>query len=455
MPATLADDNAITLEQLAGQSNYDQPLRPQFHFTTLQGHIGDATGLVRYRGEYHLFNIYDEWSRKSQAHKRWSHAISTDLVHWAQMPPLLDTIVDHSPGSGSGVVDWNNSSGLRDGPEKTLVVFYTDYKRGSSIVYSNDRGRHWVRYAGNPVVPGADDARDPNVFWYAPANGWRMVRYEKKGFAFYESQDLRHWTWLSRIDGYYECPDLFELPIVEHADESRWVLIDGNGSYVLGIFDGRQFVPQTEKLKAEYGPALYATQTWKFPPEDGVAYQIAWMRYPGLPQLTWNGQMSFPVKLTLQRFPDGIRLCREPVSNIDGLAVARQYWKDVVVKEGQKLIPELTADLLDLTVNIDFSRAYEFGINVRGQTIKYSVSEQNLSVGSSYAPLKLADGTLKLRILVDRSSVEVFADRGEVTFSMVTLEPADASVSLFCKGGEIHVHSLAANHLESIWSDHK
>ena len=453
--ATAVDHFDLSPADVADQQNYNQALRPQFHYTAIQGHIGDATGLVYYRGEYHLFNIFDEWSRKSAAHKRWGHAISTDLTHWTQMPPLLDTLVDHSPGSGSAVVDWNNSSGFRTGPEKTLVVFYTDYKRGSCIVFSNDRGRHWKRYVNNPVISGADDARDPNVFWYVPANGWRMVRYEKGGFAFYESQDLKHWTWLSRIGGYYECPDLFELPIADHGDQRRWVLIDGNGSYVLGTFDGREFVPQTERLKAEFGTALYATQTWKLAPEEGAAYQIAWMRYPLQPELTWNGQMSFPVKLTLREFPEGIRLCREPVSAIDGLAISRQTWKNLVVTEGQKALPDLNADLLDLSVDIDFGKANEFGIDVHGQTIKYSVAEQTLSVGSFSAPLILTSGTLSLRILIDRSSVEVFADRGEVTFSLVTLEPSDHSISLFSKGGDINVSSLKTSRLESIWLDHK
>src|SRR5258708_12540914 len=81
----------LTPEEVAEQQHYNQPLRPQFHYTALQGHIGDATGLFFYRGEYHLFNIYDEWARKSSVHKRWGHAISTDLIHSTHMPPLLDT----------------------------------------------------------------------------------------------------------------------------------------------------------------------------------------------------------------------------------------------------------------------------------------------------------------------------------------------------------------------------
>jgi sucrose-6-phosphate hydrolase SacC (GH32 family) len=174
----------LTPQEVAGEQHYRQPLRPQFHYTPIQGHIGDATGLIYYRGEYHLFNMYDEWSRRRLAHKRWGHAISTDLIHWRQMPPLLDTLLDNRPGSGSGVVDWNNSSGLRLRSEQTLLIFYTDYKAGYLYCHQSRSRRTWARYGKNPVIAGADDARDPTVFWYSPAAEWRMVRYEREDLPF-------------------------------------------------------------------------------------------------------------------------------------------------------------------------------------------------------------------------------------------------------------------------------
>jgi sucrose-6-phosphate hydrolase SacC (GH32 family) len=450
-PVAVDESFDLSPELVADQQNYDQPLRPQFHYSTIQGHIGDTTGLVSYQGEHHLFNIHDEWSRKNAAHKCWGHAVSTDLIHWTPMPSLLDTIIDHSPGSGSGIVDWNDSSGLRKGPEKTILVFYTDYKRGSCIVYSNDRGRSWVRHAKNPVIAGATDARDPNVFWYPPANEWRMVRYENKGFAFYRSQDLVHWVWLSRVEGYYECPDLFELDVVNLAGERRWVLIDGDGSYNLGTFDGTRFTPETEKLKVDYGTALYATQTWKHPFEDRGVCQVAWMRYPKEPFLTWNGHVAFPVNLSLRKFPEGIRLCRQPIREIENLRASQQNWKDLTVNSGKKSIPELHADLLDLQVEMKPAGAEEFGLTVRGQIIRYSVSEKQLHLGPASVPLALPDGLLRLRILLDRSSIEIFAEEGQVTFSAVLLENTDNEISFFADRGEIRIVSLEANHLESIW----
>lgn len=450
-PRSLPGDVDLTPEAVANEQNYNQPLRPQFHYTPIQGDLNDATGLIYYRGEYHLFHMYDEWSRIRAAHKRWGHAVSTDLVHWQQLPAVLDTSIDNSPGSGCGVVDWNNSSGLKAGPEKTLLIFYTDYKRGTCMASSHDRGRTWSRYGGNPIIAGAQDARDPLIFWYMAAGEWRMVRYERRGFAFYKSADLLHWTWLSRLEGYFECPDFFELPVLDAPGEHRWVLIDGDGTYQIGKFDGQQFSPQTDKLHVEFGKALYATQTWKRTIEGGAVYQMAWMRQPLKPPLTWNGQMCFPVELTLRSFPEGIRLCRQPIDEINNLSVSRQSWHDLRIGPGEKG-PAITADLMDIRIEIDAGTATDFGLTVRGQPVRYSVPQETLTVGSDSAPLKLADKRLRLRILVDRPSLEVFADIGQVTISAVYLEGnTDNEIRPVADGGSMRVSSLLVSRLESIW----
>jgi sucrose-6-phosphate hydrolase SacC (GH32 family) len=220
---------------------------------------------------------------------------------------------------------------------------------------------------------------------------------------------------------------------------------------VLGKFDGTQFTPETGKLHAEYGEALYATQTWKLTIEGGPAYQIAWMRYPLDLSLTWNGQMSFPVELTLRAFPEGIRLCRQPIDAINNLRVSQQSWRDLSVAAGNKPVPEIDADLLDLRAEIKSAGATDFGLVVHGQSIRYSSADQTLRVGTVSAPLKLTNGTLQLRILADRSSIEMFADYGQVTIAAVTLAHPDHTVSLVAGGGPMRVVSLEANRLETIW----
>lgn len=443
----------ITLEDLAGERNYNNALRPQLHYTPLQGHIGDATGLFYYAGEYHLFYMFDQWSRRRLAHKQWGHAVSRDLIHWEELAPVLDKLIDNSPGSGSGIVDWNDSTGLRQGgDEKTVMIFYTDYKRGTGIAYSRDRGRTWTRHPKNPVIAGAEDARDPTVFWHPPTADWRMIRYEKKGFAFYKSSNLVEWTWLSRIDGYYECPDLVQLPVMNAPGEKRWVLIDGNGQYVLGEFDGDKFVASGPMTKAEYGKALYAPQTWKRTIEgEGPIVQVAWTRWPDTPRLAWHGQTSFPVELTLWKFSDGVRLCRKPIDELDNLRVGQRVWRELTV-EGEKTMPEIRAGLLDLQVELETAGAAVIGLQVAGHTIRYSVADKQLKVGDVVAPLQIEGGRLKLRILVDRASIDVFADRGQVTVSAVKIEAQTGpAVTLVSEGGKMRVAVLRENRLESIW----
>ena len=115
------DSFRIDYKDVYNNTHYNQPLRPQVHYTPLSGQIGDPTGLIRYKGKYHLFYMFDEWSRKRRDNKNWGHAISDDCIHWQQEPPVTNSIIDNRPGSGSGIIDWNNTLKLRTGVEQTMV----------------------------------------------------------------------------------------------------------------------------------------------------------------------------------------------------------------------------------------------------------------------------------------------------------------------------------------------
>ena len=203
---------------------YSEKFRPQFHFTPAQGWTNDPNGLILYKGEYHLFFQHNpfgtEWGNMT-----WGHAISRDLVHWKQLPNALEPDPRGTIFSGSGVVDENNTAGLEAGEEKTLIVFYTaaggtsPESKGQpftqSMAYSSDRGRHWTKFAGNPVVPHmAGENRDPKVVWHAPSQQWIMVLYlEGATFRFLASPNSKSWTVLHDITvpGCEECPDFFEM----------------------------------------------------------------------------------------------------------------------------------------------------------------------------------------------------------------------------------------------------
>ena len=168
------------------------------------------------------------------------------------------------------------------------------------LAYSADGGRTFVKYARNPVLPHvAGENRDPKVFWHAATKRWIMALYEVGStYGFFSSSDLKTWTLLSdlTVPGCSECPDLFELPLDGNATKPAWVMVFGNGKYIVGRFDGKSFTSSraapTEADCAKnisgwnsymgpnnYRPPCYAAQTFNnVPREDGRRIQIAWMR---------------------------------------------------------------------------------------------------------------------------------------------------------------------------------
>ena len=217
-------------DTIAGSEDlYRERLRPQFHFSSRRGWLNDPNGLVYHKGEYHLFYQHNPYGW-AWGNMHWGHAVSTDLVHWQELPIA---IYPHRFGdwafSGSAVVDRQNTAGFKKGDEDVLVAAYTSTGRGECIVYSHDRGRTFTEYDGNPVVKHS--GRDPKILWHAPGKHWVMAVYDeaddKRGIAFYTSPDLKKWEQQSKIDGYFECPDIFELPVDGDRSRRKWVLVRG------------------------------------------------------------------------------------------------------------------------------------------------------------------------------------------------------------------------------------
>ena len=271
-------------------TTFKERYRPQFHYTTIKGWINDPIGLVFYEGEYHIFNDHNPFScrfpggRTDGEQSHWSHAISPDLVHWKHMPIAVYPDANGACWSGSGVVDWKNTAGFQTGNEPPLVLVYTSAGKtfGQSLVYSNDRGRTWKKYEGNPVLKQiAPSNRDPQVFRHEPTKKWVMVLYVRRGIAScFTSDDLKKWTPTAEVPlaGFHECPDLFELPVDGDPESTWWVFWGADGRYLLGAFDGETFTPESGPHESNWGANCYAVQTWSdIPPSDGRRLQIAWM----------------------------------------------------------------------------------------------------------------------------------------------------------------------------------
>ena len=154
-------------DEIRGAENlYKEKYRPQFHFTSRRGWNNDSNGLVFYKGEWHLYYQHNPYGVQ-WGNMHWGHAVSEDLVHWQELPiALYPQQFGDWCFSGSAVVDVNNTAGFKKGGEDAIVAAYTSTGRGECIAYSNDRGRTFAEFRGNPVV--RHEGRDPKVIWYEP-----------------------------------------------------------------------------------------------------------------------------------------------------------------------------------------------------------------------------------------------------------------------------------------------
>ncbi len=443
---------------------YNEALRPQFHFTARRYWLNDPNGLVFYKGEYHLFFQHNptgnEWGNMT-----WGHAVSRDLIHWNQLANALEPDVMGTMFSGSAVVDVNDTTGFSSGKEKSLIAIYTAAGNSSPesqgqlftqcLAYSNNRGRIWKKYPRNPILKHiVGSNRDPKVIWHTPTQHWVMALYlDKSDFALFASPDLKNWTHLHNLSlpESEECPDFFPLEPENSSQGTQWVFMAGDGRYLVGAFDGRQFAPVGSPQRVEYGANFYAPQTFSdIPASDGRRLQIAWMRggkYPGMP---FNQQMSFPCELTLRQTPAGMCLYRQPAREIANLYVKEQRWKNLSLKPTQNPVAGQQGNLWDVEAEFELENGGEFGFVVCGVSVRYNVAAQTLTCLDSSAPLKPENGRIQLRVLADRSSIEVFANGGCVSLTNTFAPLPDAQpLSVFVTGGTVKIITLRVRPLRS------
>lgn len=442
---------------------YTEKYRPRFHFTAAKDWLNDPNGLVYYEGEYHLFFQRTPNDLAGREHRKdWGHAVSTDLFHWTQLPDAIVTDDAGSIWSGSAVVDWTNSTGFgRDG-KPPLVAIYTTAKTpfSQSLAYSNDKGRTWTKFAGNPVLPNVNGTnRDPKVIWHEPTKKWVMALYldRRHQFALFTSPDLKQWTHLQDVtlDGDDECPDFFPLNLDGDPEKPKWVFIAANNRYVVGSFDGKTFTRETDVLPSEFGPNFYAAQTFSDTP-DGRRIQIGWMRRDGLyPGMPFNQQMSLPCELTLKSTPRGPRLFRYPVREVENLADGKQHHSMIERSLGKdNLLRGIACELLDVDVRLVMGSAKSVTLNVRGQPITLHAEGKAVALTgwTRRVSLPVEKDEIRLRVLVDRTSIEIFVQDGLVALSGCFLFPDEnKTISLTADGGEATVFSLIARPLPSTW----
>lgn len=487
--------------------NYQEPHRPQLHFSPPAKWMNDPNGLVYYAGEYHLFYQYYPgdivWGPM-----HWGHAVSSDLLHWKHLPVALAPDSLGYIFSGSAVVDVNNTSGFQTGSEPPLVAMFTYHEMAGEkagrnnfqyqgIAFSNDKGRTWTKYKGNPVIPnteGLKDFRDTKVFWYAAEKRWAMVLAVKDHLRFYSSKDLKNWTETGRFGplanspGFpWECPDLFELP-VEGSTEKRWTLLLSLGSggpnggsgtlYFTGQFDGKKFQsdsPNGPLHWLDYGKDNYAGVTWNNVP-DGRRLFIGWMsnwQYAQkVPTQTWRSSMTLPRELSLQRTADGVKLVQQPVSEFAGLKnrMLQQQPNAAPWVLGEKFRQPISAEME--FVLPENGQVAPFGFQLNNQDnevlhIGYDAAKKEIFIdrtrsgmsgfsehfaGRHTAPYTAVNGRIKFRVVADVSSVELFVDNGllAMTETFFPNKPFN-EYRLFGQGRPPGISKYEVVSLNSVW----
>ncbi|HEV3340166.1 MAG TPA: glycoside hydrolase family 32 protein, partial [Pirellulales bacterium] len=448
-----------TDEAVTPGETYREALRPQFHFSPRRGWLNDPNGLVFYEGKYHVFFQHNPYGW-NWGNMHWGHAVGPDLIHWREVGEALYPDPLGPMFSGSAVVDWNNTSDFgRDG-KPPLVLFYTAAGNPTvqCLAYSNDGGQTFTKYEQNPVVdqftPGN---RDPKIIWHEPNRRWVMTLYvesadKKHVIYFLTSPDLKQWTVASQTEGFFECPDLFELPLDGDKSRKKWVLTAASSEYQVGNFDGERFTPETPKLPGHRGRGFYAAQTFSdIPASDGRRIQIGWLQAPS-PGMPFNQCLSVPLKLDLVTTPDGPRLTWSPVKELERLRAEKQIFPESVLPSSHRLTAPVSSELLEIVAVIEPEKATEVVFDLRGIPVVYDAVKQELSVNGHRASAPLRDGRLDLRILVDRTVLEVFANGGLTYMPVPAIAAADNRAFVVSAGrGEVRLRKLEVHSLRSIW----
>ncbi len=444
------------------QPLYDEALRPQFHMSQMRGWNNDPNGMCYYDGQYHFFWQCNPAGR-NWANMYWGHATSPDMIHWIEHDRALRSfggdVKNRHPKmavkncfSGSGNVDLRNTAGWQRGDEKTIVLAFTDTGCGEALAYSTDRGKTWKYYEGNPVIEHS--GRDPKLLWYEPGEHWVIAVFDQdeehgRNIAIYTSKDLKEWKRESNIPGYFECPEIFELPVDGDPSKTRWVIYAADAKYAIGRFDGRKFTPDHEGKHRVHWGAYYASQCFSNPP-DGRVVQIGWARI-NIPDMPFNQTFTVPTSLTLRTTEDGIRMFATPIEELEQLRKPdpKTVEKKSLTAEAPVVTFDVEGQLFDIVATVKKGTAAKAVLRFGENTATYDFAAEKLDE----MPLRLKDGQVTFRVLVDRPLYELVGGGGACykTSPRRDMGKPIGTVSLSAEGGAMTVQSLEAHEMTSIW----
>lgn len=455
--------DAVCWKELKLADSFDmsnkETFRPVYHHTPAYGWMNDPNGMFYKDGVYHLFFQYNPYG-SVWGNMHWGHSTSSDLIHWnfegvSIVPDAWGAIF-----SGSCVVDHNNTAGFR---KDAVIAFYTSAKstpwgdvQSESMAYSLDNGKTFVKYAGNPIITSLEkDFRDPKVFWYAPGKHWVMILAVGQHMELYSSVNLKDWKKESEFGkmqgahgGVWECPDLIELP-VEGSREKKWVLIcninpggpfgGSAAQYFVGSFDGKTFVNESpvQTKWMDWGKDNYATVTWNNAP-DGRCIALGWMsnwQYANnVPTRQYRSANTIARDLTLYKAGGEFYLKSTPSRemkqargekvSVPSFKVTDSYKIESLLKDNNgayEIEMEIqVADASKISLNLQNEKGEQVSMYydlLRKQFVMDRRKSGKVDFSNDFpavtaAPVH-AGKTLRLRLFVDRSSIEAFGEDGK------------------------------------------
>ena len=480
--------SAVCCKEMKLSDTFDtgnrEKFRPTYHFSPLYGWMNDPNGMVYKDGEYHLFYQHNPYGSK-WGNMHWGHAISKDLINWEHRPDAITPDALGTIFSGSAVVDTDNTAGFGAG---AIVAIYTQNsdRQVQSIAYSTDNGRSFTKYENNPVLTSdARDFRDPKVFWHKETQRWIMLLAVGQEMQIFSSSNLKDWAFESSFGegqgahgGVWECPVLFELP-VDGTNEKKWVLLcnlnpggpfGGSATqYFVGTFNGKEFVNESpSKTKwMDWGKDHYATVTWSDAPDNrriAIAWMSNWQYANDVPTSQYRSPNSVPRDLSLFTVDGETYLQSAPSPELLKL---RDISKKRSFKvNGTRTIKDMIAGNegayeIELTIENQHADVIGFRLyNDKGEEVdmQYDMKEKKFSMDRrksgevgfnenfpmlTWTTIESGKDELKLRLFVDKSSVEAFGDGGRfvMTNQVFPSEPY-THIDFYSKGGAYKVDSF-------------
>ncbi len=467
----------VAIQQPAAQKTglyFNESFRPQYHFSVENGILGESGALLYSDATYHLFFTYSP-TLQAEGIFRWGHAISNDLIHWTrQSDPQFHGGEQGicPPGPGSALVDYQNKLGFNEGSQPAWIAWFSTAECGVQMAYSNDQGKNWNIHANKIGLPSEEITLQsvPRVFWYQQGAHYVMILHRRpetdertRGFSVYNALDGLNWTFESHIPGFKGTPDLFELFANSRPEEAKWVLMEGDGSYVVGTFNGKVYTPESIRMKSDFGSDYTAPRIFANLPEaENRILQLGFLRGSQHDESGWIGQATFPSELSLKRFHNGVFLIRQPLSEIQDIQGKIQRWESVNLIPGinKNLIRKVKGDRVHIKGEFDLKTCDSFGLMLRmgknsaGTELVYNVRRQTLSILGQTITLEPVDNKIYLEILLDRSSLEVYANNGRAVISTSFHPVANAmNYLLYNTGGELKVDKLEVHEIKQIWRE--